>query len=92
VDEDDYFRLKLIHILQQNILYHTQVPLSDDFSPQGKGIVLNEIGRASAWTEMLAKKVDTKEDDSTKPDYTVDFSNVSFVNFPSDFSLKRDKI
>jgi hypothetical protein len=75
-DEADYFRLKLIHILQDNIYRNVQVPLSDDFSPDGKRLVLNDIGRALTWTEMLAKKVDTKEYDSTKPDNTVDFSNV----------------
>jgi hypothetical protein len=88
VDKADDFRLKLIHILQDSIFRSTQVPLLADFSGKGWGIALNDIGRASAWTEMLAKKVDTKDDDSTKPDNTVDLSNVSFVNLPSDLKHK----
>ena len=81
VDKADYFRLKLIHILQDNIYRKIQVPLSDDFSPSGKGIVLNDIGRSLAWTEMLANKVDTKDDDSRKPGNTIDFPRDSY--FPT---------
>jgi hypothetical protein len=83
VDEADYFRLKLIHILQDSIFHKVQVPLTTDFSGQSWGIVLNDIGRASAWTEMLAKKVDTRKDDSRKPRNT--------LNFTSDLSLKERK-
>jgi hypothetical protein len=76
VDKADYFRLKLIHILQDNIYRKVQVPLRTDFSGVGYGIVLNDIGRALAWTEMLAKKVDTKEG---TPGNT--------INFPRPLSL-----
>ena len=81
VNEADYFRLKLIHILQDNIYRKVQVPLRTDFSGVGYGIVLNDIGRALAWTEMLAKKVDTKDDDSAKPD--------DIIEFPKDFYFPR---
>jgi hypothetical protein len=80
VDEGNQFRLKLIHILQDSIYRKVPVTLSDDFSQGGKGIVLNDIGRAAAWTEMLAKKVDTKEG---TPSNT--------INFPRPFVFNHER-
>jgi hypothetical protein len=73
VDKADYFRLKLFHILQQNIYSKVQVPLLDDFSSMAFSIILQDVGRALAWTEMLAKKVYDEDDDLTMPRRTFDF-------------------
>jgi hypothetical protein len=79
VDSDNYFRLKLIHILQENIFHHIQVALTPNFSSEvGYGIVLNDIRRALAWTEMLAMKANDDQGEAR-----------NILDFQPDFALKN---
>jgi hypothetical protein len=52
----NYFRLALINILQRNVFGHSQIAIFDTFSQEAKTIVLHDVGRALAWTEMLARE------------------------------------
>jgi hypothetical protein len=70
------FRLTLLRIIQNNVYYRIQHLLLDDFTNDTASIINSDIGRARAWVDLFASRVDNSKDNHKALHRTFDFKAI----------------